>query len=220
MLKWYRFAIMTTDTESITTAIQPPEQVLLTWFADEATGRLDLPQGKRWFRGGDALDKELKARFSSTIEAAASGQLDHWLQEPDSTLALIVLLDQFTRNIHRGTAAAFAYDAQALAACEHALDHGYDKSLPLTQRVFMYLPLEHDESMKSQERSVALYQQLVNEAPEDRQEFARNTLDYAQQHYQIIEQFGRYPYRNAVLGRTNTPEEAQWLSEQNTRFGQ
>ncbi|NND92179.1 MAG: DUF924 domain-containing protein [Granulosicoccus sp.] len=201
-------------------ADQTPAAVLDFWFRDEATGRMDLPQGQRWFKGGKALDEQLEQRFAALLARGRDGQLDDWLQDAQGTLALIVLLDQFNRNIHRGTAEAFAADAQALAACLHALEQAYPAQLPLTQQVFCFLPLEHDESVASQERSVALFEALAAQAPPELQEFAQGTADFAREHKSIIDRFGRYPYRNAVLGRTSTPAELEWLAQSNTRFGQ
>ena len=211
---------MTTHERLFTADVQTPQQVLDAWFKDEETGRMDLPQSKRWFLGGEALDSSLQTQFSSTIEAASARELEHWKEEPESALALIVLLDQFNRNIHRGTASAFSLDDQALATCHHSIDNHFASQLPLTQQVFVYMPLEHDESLASQEKSVALFQQLVAMAPVSLEKFAQGILDYALQHQAIIQQFGRYPYRNEVIGRASTPEEIHWLAEKNTRFGQ
>lgn len=204
------------DQESSITA----QTVLEFWFCDESTGRLDLPQSKRWFMGGEALDAELRERFSEAVERARSGHLDHWLTSPSGALALIVLLDQFNRNIHRGTAAAFAADAKALTACHHALAMHYTDALPLTQRMFCYLPLEHAESAESQVLSLALFEELARVAPDELQEFAAGLVQYAREHKEIIDRFGRYPYRNEVLGRQSTQQELDWLQLENKRFGQ
>lgn len=196
------------------------DKILAFWFRDDATGRMDLPQSKRWFTGGKQLDAELAERFSTLLSQSRRGELDHWADTAHGALALIVLLDQFNRNIHRGTAEAFAGDQQALGLCHHALQKGYPAQLPLTHRVFCYLPLEHDESAASQERSVTLFTELLEAAPPELYDYARGTLDYAHQHKEIIDRFGRYPYRNAVLDRTSTPEELEWLNNGSKRFGQ
>ncbi|MGQ7847982.1 DUF924 family protein [Granulosicoccus sp. 3-233] len=195
------------------------EDIVEYWFRDEATGRMDLPQSKRWFQGGSKLDRELAERFGSTLALARAGSLDHWRESPTGTLALIILLDQFNRNINRGTAEAFAGDAQALSLCHHAIDRNYPAGWPLTHQVFCYMPLEHDESVSSQERSVALFTELLEKAPPELQSYAKGTLDYALQHKEIIDRFGRYPYRNAVLEREDTAEEREWLAD-GKRFGQ
>jgi len=200
--------------------MQTAQDILDTWFRDEASGKMDVPQGKRWFMGGKALDDSLTAHYSDVMNAAGKGHLDDWLDSPEGTLALIVLMDQFNRNINRGTAAAFALDSKALRACKHALANGYDTTLPITQRVFCYLPLEHDETFVSQSASVELFRMLTDIAPPELEEFTRSTLEYALDHQAIIERFGRYPHRNAVLGRTSSPEEIDWLEKENKRFGQ
>lgn len=212
--------IMNADSQTPTQPTESTESIMSFWFRDEQTGRMDLPQSKRWFRGGKSLDTELAERFSAALSLAMQGRLDEWMENAEGTLALILLLDQFNRNIHRGTANAFAGDRKALALCHHAIDSGLADTLPLTQQVFCYMPLEHDESMASQDLSVALFTRLRDKAPESLREFASGTLDYALEHRKIIERFGRYPYRNEALGRSNTAEELAWLSESNQRFGQ
>lgn len=195
------------------------QDVLDFWFRDAASGRMDLPQSQRWFRGGSALDQELAERFGPTLTLAREGRLNQWRESDSGTLALIIVLDQFNRNINRGTAEAFAGDAQALSLCHHAIAMNYPDQWPLTHRVFCYMPLEHDESVESQERSVALFSKLPDIAPPELQDYARGTLDYARQHKEIIDRFGRYPYRNAVLERHSTAEEEEWLAN-GKRFGQ
>lgn len=195
------------------------DDVLDFWFRDEASGRMDLPQSKRWFQGGSKLDRELTERFGPALKLARAGKLDHWRDSASGTLALIILLDQFNRNINRGTAEAFAGDTQALSLCHHAIDMGYPSRWPITHQVFCYMPLEHDESVESQERSVALFSELLEQAPPALQDYAKGTLDYARQHKEIIDRFGRYPYRNEVLDRDSTPEEIEWLAN-GKRFGQ
>lgn len=211
---------MTATTNNDASAAQTAESVLSFWFKDEDTGRMDLPQGKRWFLGGKELDALLEERFGATVVLAREGHLQHWQESAHSALALIILLDQFNRNIYRGTADAFAADSQALAVCHHALAMDYPAQYTLTQRVFCYLPLEHDESTESQESSVALFTELAENAPPQLREYANGTLEYAHEHKKIIDQFGRYPYRNEVLGRTSTPAELAWLEQSGKRFGQ
>ena len=211
---------MTSDEFKQINAVLDAQHVLDTWFKDEETGRMDLPQLKRWFMGGKQLDAYLKATYSETLAAAANGELNHWLDDAHTTLALIVILDQFNRNMNRGTAQAFALDAKALAASQQALDRGYTSHYTVTQKMFCYMPFEHDESRESQKTAVALFQQLKNDAPEDYAEFADRALASAIEHQEIVEQFGRYPHRNKVLGRANTDKEEQWLSGDHKSFGQ
>lgn len=136
------------------------------------------------------------------------------------SLALLILLDQFTRNIFRGSAKAFAFDHKAQSVCLDGLSKGFDKNLPITQRKFFYLPLEHAESHELQAESLKRFTTLYEQSSNDLKEFTRRTLHSAIEHKAIIDAFGRYPYRNAVLGRENTAAEERWLAKSNKRFGQ
>jgi uncharacterized protein (DUF924 family) len=180
-------------------------EVLEVWFSDAARAR--------WFKPDPAFDAELRARFGDAVEAAARGELADWQAAPESCLALVILLDQFTRNIHRGTAAAFAHDARALAIAEHALANGFDAAVSPGQRAFFYLPFEHAEDLAHQRRAVALFERLASELPADDE-----GLEYARKHLVIIERFGRFPHRNAMLGRGSTPEEVAFLREPDSSF--
>ena len=197
-----------------------PDPVLDAWFGDERDGRRDLPRRKRWFRGGRALDAALRERFGATIEAAGRGELDRWRESPDGTLALIVLLDQFPRHVHRGTAAAFAHDARALDLAAEGIARGHLARLPLVQAVFHVMPYAHDESLASQRRALELFGELSRRAPPELDDFARATLQSAEEHAAIIERFGRYPHRNAALGRPSSADERRWLAGRERRFGQ
>lgn len=211
---------MKPDSSTSTTDVQSPKKVINTWFKDEVTGELDIAQSKRWFLGGKKLDQALSSQYTATLVAAREGKLSHWLDTAYGTLALIVVTDQFNRNINRGTAAAFALDSIALTACKHALAQNYDDQFTITQRVFCYLPFEHDETLESQIKSIALFRKLDDNAPPELKTFTQGTLQHALEHQAIIEQFGRYPHRNAALGRTSTQTEIDWLDRENKRFGQ
>ena len=213
-------------------------RTLDAWFADPADDRLDVPRSKRWFGGGRTLDAALADEFGAAIDAAARGEHDAALADADGALALVVLLDQFPRNVHRGDARAFAYGEHALAMAGLAHARGHGARLPLVGRVFLALPWEHDESAASQARAIDLLEDVAREAhgaarpagasadapgverAEAIATFARGALDSAREHAAIIARFGRYPYRNAVLGRTSTPEERRWLEAGSKRFGQ
>ena len=211
---------MKPDNNDSTSDVRSPQEVINTWFKDETSAKLDIPQSKRWFLGGKKLDQALSEQYAATLAAANEGKLSHWLDTAQGTLALIVVTDQFNRNINRGTAAAFALDNTALAACKHALAKNYDSQLTITQRVFCYMPLEHDETQESQTHCIALFRKLVENAPPELKTFTQGTLQHALEHQAIIEQFGRYPHRNAVLGRASTRAETDWLDRDNKRFGQ
>jgi len=208
------------DNRESTEDVRKPQDVLNTWFRDSETGRMDLPQAKRWFMGGKDFDDTLNVKYRNTLDAATKGDLDQWLEKSDTTLALIILLDQISRNVYRGTSHAFSNDTKALSAANHAIAQNYAEQLPFTQRVFCHMPFMHDESMESQDICVTLFEQLKRDAPEEHAEFSDRTLSSAIEHREIIMQFGRYPHRNAVLNRTDTAEETVWLETRKKSFGQ
>jgi len=179
----------------------------------------DHPQHGRfrreWFRRDDAFDADIRERFGALVEAALAGRLTEWEATAEGSLARILLLDQFTRNIFRGTARAFAGDAQALALAERLVGSGRDKNLPPLQRWFVFLPFEHSETPIDQERSVALFAGLRREAQDAAFDAA---YDYALRHRAAIERFGRFPGRNAILGRESTAEEIAALEAGDFRF--
>jgi len=156
---------------------------------------------KRWFEKDTAFDDEIRARFLATYEAAAAGKLAAWEQSAQGALALLILLDQFPRNMFRGEARAFATDPLARAITAGALLRGFDAQVPAELRCFFYLPFEHSENLADQERGIALYQAAGD----------ADNLKWAELHADIIRRFGRFPHRNAVLGRTTTPEEQAFL---------
>ena len=154
---------------------------------------------KRWFTKDEAFDREFRDRFLALHERAASGEFDAaWVREPESALALLILLDQFPRNSFRGSARAFATDAQARRVAEAALAAKHDEHVPKALRFFFYLPFEHSETMADQDRSVELHTAI-------------GMPEWAEQHRDIIRRFGRFPHRNAALGRETTPEEQAFL---------
>lgn len=196
-----------------------PESVLDFWFgapgsAAEIAGR----QSKLWFGKSLANDQAVIDRFAATLTAATAGQLDAWANTPRGRLALVIVLDQFPHHIHRDQAQAFATDPQSLALSLAALESGEDRKLAPIERVFLYLPLEHAESIEMQERSVSLYEQLANEAAADERALFDNFLDYARKHLDVVARFGRFPHRNEILGRPSTPEELEFLKQPGSRF--
>jgi uncharacterized protein (DUF924 family) len=176
-----------------------------------------------WF-GEDELtaqrDREIRTRFGELFERAACGQLESWADGPRRRLSLIILLDQFPRNLFRGGARAFAFDEKALALSLSGMQSGADAALAAVERIFFYIPLQHAERLEVQEESVAAYRRLLAEAPEQLRGSFAGVLDYAENHRSIIERFGRFPHRNGVLGRASTPAEEAWLRESGERFGQ
>jgi uncharacterized protein (DUF924 family) len=187
-----------------------PQEVLDFWFA--APGSAEHGTARRlWFTKSDDTDALIRARFGATVDAALQAKLDHWREELRSMLALIVLLDQFTRNIFRDTARAFAGDAAAIALAERVVDAGLDRQFSLNERWFVYLPFEHAESLSLQERAVQLFKQLAADG-------LTEPLAWAIKHRDVVARFGRFPHRNALLGRVSSPEEEAFLREPGSRF--
>ena len=189
----------------------PYAEVLDFWFG--APGSPESQQARRqWFAKDAAFDAEIRQRFGPTIEAALAGTLEGWAQAPQSALALIVVLDQFTRNVFRDTPRAFSGDPAALALARDVVDRGWDKQLAPLQRVFVYLPFEHSEEIVDQCESLRLCG-LLRDDPQ-----AGGMLEWAVKHYDIVERFGRFPHRNEILGRESTPQELEFLKQPGSRF--
>jgi uncharacterized protein (DUF924 family) len=196
------------------------ESVLTHWFADGL--QLGWPSANMhalWFGGGAAQDQRIAALFGASVARALAGELLEWEASARSRLALIVLLDQFTRNVHRGSARAFSGDGRAQQLVLQALAQGTDENLPTVGRVFFYMPLMHAENQALQNECLGRFTRLHASAPEALQAKLLGNVQAAQQHLDIIERFGRFPHRNAVLGRTSTPQEIEFL-ETGPRFGQ
>lgn len=186
--------------------------VLDFWFGAPGSATDGQPRAE-WFRKSDAFDRLIEDRFAPLIEAALGGGLRDWDVQPRTALARILLLDQFTRNVFRGTPRAFAGDALALAAARLLVANGGDLALPPWQRSFVYLPFEHAEDLAMQDESMRLFTRLAAEA----QGFAE-TLAYARRHREFIERFGRFPHRNAILGRASSAEEIAFLEQPGSSF--
>ena len=183
--------------------------MLLFWFGPASErGKAH----KHWFVKSEAFDLEVRERFLAVYEDAAAGKLAHLKESAADCLALIVLLDQFPRNMFRGTPRAFATDPLALEIARHAVTRGFDRSLLPMERLFVYLPFEHSENLADQERACDLTQPLDLVAPE------LKAYSYALAHRDIIRRFGRFPHRNAILGRASTPEELEFLKGPGSSF--
>lgn len=198
--------------------------ILKYWFADTVKNQNSVADREAFWFGGDeemqTRDLEITERFGRDMQQALRGELDEWRSEPRTALALILLLDQFTRNVYRGTARAFSGDAAALALTLAGLNSQQDHKLYPIERVFFLMPLQHAEDIGAQERGILEFQRLVHEAPPEYRSFYDNVLTYARIHRDLILQFGRFPHRNASLGRANSPAEAAYLSGDVERFGQ
>jgi uncharacterized protein (DUF924 family) len=197
-----------------------PTDVLTFWLGDGMTKGWPSQEMKDlWFKGSKGLDAQITARFGSTVEDALADGLQAWESAIDERLALVILLDQFTRNIFRGTARAFAGDARAQRLAASTLAVEEDRRLPTVARVFLYMPLMHAEDLSRQDTCVASFEQLLRSAPTGLAYRLQDNLDFARQHRDIIARFGRFPHRNAVLGRNSTPQETAFLQD-GPRFGQ
>jgi uncharacterized protein (DUF924 family) len=197
------------------------DAVLTFWFREQ---RLSAPQIDQrmdiWFGEDKGCDLDCKTQFSGDVALASEGKLDHWADEPRGRLALILVLDQFRRNIYRGTADAFSKDKAALKLCVEGAMAKTDQGLTPIQRVFFYMPLQHAESKKVQAKSVELFTKLAAAVTPTYRETFETITQFAELHRDIIEQFGRFPHRNRLLGRENTPEEDEYLSSDSPDFGQ
>ena len=183
-----------------------PRDILQFWFSENAR--------PLWFEKDAAFDADIRARFGPLVHQAQLGGFEEWRSSPDGTLALLLLLDQFARNIFRGEAKAYLGDARAREVAAEAIARGFDQRYPFPDRVFFYLPFEHCETLANQDRHIALMEACVREFGEVAAEF----LEYAHRHRAIIQRFGRFPHRNAALGRETTEEEAEFLKGPNSSF--
>ncbi|HEY7715600.1 MAG TPA: DUF924 family protein [Candidatus Binatia bacterium] len=195
------------------------EEVLNFWFgtnADDAV--VAAEQAALWWSKNQETDDDIRSRFEHHIRAAARRELDPWASTAHGRLALIILLDQFPRNVYRETAQAFSYDQKALALSLEGIARGTDWELRAIERVFIYLPLEHSESLAHQERSVRYFSDLVACVPAEQKSFFDEYLNYAIRHRDIIARFGRFPHRNKILGRESTTEELAFLAKPGSSF--
>ena len=197
----------------------PIENVLDFWFGElNELGCSSPEHRKRWWTKSDAFDNAIKSHFLHEYEAVVEGERETWRNTERGALAYIIVLDQFSRNMFRGTPEMFTADELAREACCEGLDAGFDAELAFDERVFFYLPLEHSEEMADHRHCIELFKGLLDGAPEPLAADAKNYLDFAARHEAIIEQFGRYPHRNEILGRASTPEETEFLKEPGSSF--
>lgn len=174
--------------------------VLDFWFSAQVR--------KKWFEADREFDSELKERFGVLLDKAVGGKLDAWKQTPDGAVALVALLDQISRNVHRGTPMAFAGDARALEVSRDAIDRGAEAELSGDQRYILYMPFMHAEDIEAQEEGIRRFEKLGRE----------QALDYMKRHRDIVARFGRFPHRNDILGRETTAEEAEFLKQPGSSF--
>ena len=195
-----------------TPALDPLAAAILDfWFGAEDSPSSSTPRDV-WFRKDAAFDAEIRERFGSAIATALAGGYGEWCANAEGALARVLVLDQFTRNVYRDTPTAFAGDARALATAQDAVERGLDRALNPFGRWFLYMPFEHAEDAAAQQRSLALFGVLAQDSG------LAAPLEWAQKHADVIARFGRYPHRNAILGRASTPEEVAFLSQPGSRF--
>jgi uncharacterized protein (DUF924 family) len=191
-----------------------PEEVLSYWFPEDINNA-DLEtlrrEGKRWMQGDPEVDREITERFGGVLEQARRGELDHWADTPRGRLALIVVLDQFSRNIYRGSPLSYSQDEKALKLALEGIDLGMDRELTPVERNFFWLPLGHSEELALHERGVRHAEEEAANAPPQLRAMAEFGISQARAVRDVIARFGRHPHRNEILGRTSTPEELEYL---------
>ena len=178
------------------------QEVLDFWFSEDGE--------RHWFVPTPAFDQEVRRRFAERFAQAATGELRSWEENPEGCVALCILLDQMPRNMFRGSPRAFAADAKALAIAERAVSRGFDRGLSPEHKQFLYMPFLHSEELANQLRALALFEAAG----------LREALEYVKDHLALIRRFGRFPHRNAILGRTSTPEELDFLAQHKNGYGQ
>jgi uncharacterized protein (DUF924 family) len=193
--------------------------ILDFWFgADPDDAIVVKKQATLWWSTNRESDDEIRQRFEDAVRSAAAGELNEWLATARGRLALIILTDQFPRNMYRDTARTFSCDSKALAWCLEGLSGRVDRELRPIERVFFYLPLEHAESRERQAKSVQCFSELAATVPIDQKNIFEEYLGFAMRHHDIVERFGRFPHRNDLLGRRSTPEELAFLTEPGSSF--
>ena len=196
------------------------EVVLQFWFGELNRGFPVTERKQLWWFGDDAMDRLIEEQFGHQVRQALWGQLDDWSGQPRGRLALIILLDQFTRSIYRGAADAFAGDLRAEQLCRKGIEKGHDLALEESERLFFYMPLEHAEDLSAQNLCVAQLEGMLCATPRDLRHHIDNALDFAHEHRDLIVRFGRFPHRNKILNRESTPEELAYLNQPHKRYGQ
>ena len=198
-----------------------PENIIEFWFGDS----LESPESARsrskfWYMSNPDTDNEIRQRFGPTLEAIHNGDLSDWQATSKGVLALVILLDQFSRNIYRGDAKAYSGDELALTIARKAVQSGLEQELPGLYRLFLYHPFHHSERVADQETAVSLFQDVEDQSPQQWREYLHGFTKFAIHHKNVVTQFGRFPHRNKTLGRRNTKQEQAYLDEDARSFGQ
>jgi len=195
------------------------EEILGFWFGElESDTAFPIEKAKLWFNGGEAFNREVAAQFGADLELGSAGKLNDWAASPRGRLALIILLDQFSRNVFGESPRCFSQDEASLGLAIEGIEKGDDKKLRPIERTFFYIPFEHSEDLEMQVRGVELFTELASKVPPGIEFAIQNTLDYMVRHKKIIERFGRFPHRNKILGRVSLPGEDDFLNEPDSSF--
>ena len=193
--------------------------VLELWFGElDERGIADAEHVARWWKKDESFDELLRSRFGTLHEAVVGGECDGWLESPRGRLAHVIVLDQFSRNMFRGTAETFAHDARALEVARGGVQCGVDHALAHDERGFLYMPFMHSEEVAAQERCVQLFSAWRDSLEGELRQRAESSVDFAIQHRDIVRRFGRFPHRNALLERESTPEEIEFLKQPGSSF--
>jgi uncharacterized protein (DUF924 family) len=193
--------------------------ILQFWFGDvDELGRSDVQHSRRWFMKDEAFDREIADRFGQTYADVRGGLREAWLDDPRGRVAYVIVLDQFARNMFRGTARMFEGDRQALAAAVEGVARHDDAALTVNERSFLYMPYMHSEEIDMQDRSVALFKDLLADAPSELRGSLLAAVQYAEKHREVVARFGRFPHRNTALGRESTPAERAFIAEPGSAF--
>ncbi len=202
-------------------SLETISEITAFWLGPSLEGP-DAAAGRRnwWYKGGKPVDDDIRARFGNLVPKACARHLMAWQSTPDGALALILLLDQFTRNLYRNTPEAYAGDACAFDIVSQTIEQGLDKALHPVSRIWLYHPFHHAESAEEQDRGLALLRELRQEAPPEWHPYVERSIKGWTRHRNIVARFGRFPHRNAVLGRTSTDKELAFLETNDDAFGQ
>ncbi len=196
-----------------------PKDVLSFWFGDrEDPIEVNAEKSVLWWKKKPAVDDEIARTFGEAIERAAAGDLDSWKETANGRLALVILLDQFNRNIHRGKPESFASDSRARELAQEGIRSGHARELPPIRRYFLFMPLMHAEDREVQNACVRAFEELRDSVSAQHRSFFEEAVKYAVAHRDIVERFGRFPHRNAILGRESTPEEVEFLGKPGSSF--
>ena len=197
------------------------DEIVAFWLGDSVKSPEHADEQKAiWYRGGPAVDARIEERFGETIRQARAEKLSHWESDANGALALVILLDQFTRNIFRGSVEAYSGDALAREIVHRAIGAGLDDALPITGRIFLYHPLHHSESLEEQNLGVALLEKLAARLDDEWQPYVEQSVKGFSGHRDIVARFGRFPHRNVTLGRPSTAQEQAFLDSGAENFGQ